>query len=293
MKKYYACVLLILFMAAFQMPVSDPTYEAEIKKWHAARIASLQSETGWLNLAGLFWLKEGSNSFGSDSTNAIVFPKGAPFLGAFILENGQVQVNALPNAAVFQDGKSVESTTIFTSPGQAPVVLSHQSLRWFVIQRGDRYGIRLRDLEHPALQAFQGVEMFPIDKSWRVEATLETALTEKKIPITDVLGMTSLQVSPGTLVFQLQGQTFRLDAVKDGDELFILFGDETNGETTYSSGRFLYAAQPDANGKTILDFNKAYNPPCAFTPYATCPLPPKQNQLPIAITAGEKNFGDH
>lgn len=271
---------------------SDSLYKKEIEQWQAQREANLRKDDSWLNLAGLFWLKEGKNTFGSAKSNNIIFPKGDANLGTLILKNGVVNVEILPNVEVWQDKNRIDKALIY-SPEQKSVILQHQSLRWFIIKRGNMYGIRLRDLEHPAVKAFKGVETFPIDQQWQVEATLETAATNHKIPITDVLGMTNFLESPGVLVFDLQGKTYRLDVVTEDDKLFILFGDDTNGDTTYGSGRFLYAAQPGANGKTILDFNKATNPPCAFTAFATCPLPPRQNILPLAIFAGEKKFGEH
>ena len=273
----------------------DPKYVEEIKNWHKDRVESLKKEDGWLNLAGLYWLKPGSNSFGDAPDNQIVFPKGksAAHLGRLILENGEVWVETRPGEEIWQGEQPVEKLKIFSAGDHEPLLLRHRSLRWYVIKRGEKYGIRLRDLEHPALTSFKGIDAYPIDAKWKVEAKLETFPDERKIPITDVLGQTSMQVSPGTLVFTLKGKEHRLDAVESGDELFILFADKTNHKHTYQSGRFLYAKKPDAGGKTTLDFNKAYNPPCAFTEFATCPLPPPQNTLSIAVSAGEKRYGEH
>lgn len=272
---------------------SDPKYVEEIKNWQKERIESLKKEDGWLNLAGLFWLRPGSNTFGADAGNQLVFPKGksAANLGRLILENGEVWVESNPAAELWQGENRVEKLKIY-SPGNAPLVLRHGSLRWFVIKRGEKYGIRLRDLEHPNLSHFTGIESYAIDAKWRVEAKLEKFPEEKKIAITDVLGQTSMQPSSGALVFTLKGKTYRLDPIDEGDQFFILFGDKTNAKHTYQSGRFLYAQKPGAGSNTvILDFNKAYNPPCAFTEFATCPLPPAQNVLNVAIQAGEKRYG--
>ena len=207
-----------------------------------------------------------------------------------LLENGEVWVESKPEAEVWQGENRVEKLKIY-SPGNAPLVLRHGSLRWFVIKRGEKYGIRLRDLEHPNLSHFTGIESYAIDAKWRVEAKLEKFPEEKKIAITDVLGQTSMQPSSGALVFTLKGKTYHLDPIDEGDQFFILFGDKTNTKHTYQSGRFLYAKKPVAGSNTvILDFNKAYNPPCAFTEFATCPLPPAQNVLNVAIQAGEKRY---
>ena len=273
----------------------DPKYTEEIKNWHQKREESLKKEEGWLNLAGLYWLKPGNNTFGSDSGNNIVFPKGksVPYLGKFILENGDVWLETSADAEVWQGDQRVEKLKIFSADQKEALVLKHKSLRWFIIKRGEKFGVRLRDLEHPAITNFKGIDTYPIDQKWSVVAHLETFPEERKIPIVDVLGQTTLQVSPGRLVFEVKGKQYRLDAVESDKELFILFADKTNQKHTYQSGRFLYATAPDASGNTVLDFNKAINPPCAFTEFATCPLPPAQNHLPIAISAGEKRYGDH
>lgn len=291
MKSIYFLIIIIGF--AFQTHSTDPEYVKEIKEWHAKRAASLKSETGWLNLAGLFRLKEGTNSFGSAASNDIVFPKGEAFLGNFILENGQVRVEISPKVDVRNKEEKVHQSEIFNSKSEEPIVLSHQSLRWFIIQRGEQYLVRLRDLESPNVTYFKGIETFLINKSWRVEATLEPAEPGFQLSVVDVIGTQSMQDSPGAFVFEIEGKKYRLYPTNAGDELFFVFGDATNGDTTYGAGRFLYAAQPDEHGKTILDFNKAYNPPCAFTAFATCPLPNELNVLPIEINAGEKNYGDH
>lgn len=286
-------LLLTIFITGFiTSPTEDPNYINNIKAWHQKRIESLKSEDGWLNLAGLFWLEDGKNTFGTDTKNDIVFPAGksASFMGHFTLQNGEVWADIHPQAKVSFNNEPVSSLKLF--PTEHSIVLQSGSLRWFVIKRGDKYGIRLRDTKSPELQHFKDIKTYPIDSNWRVAAKLEPA-ADKKIPITDVLGQTLLQASPGTLVFSLNGQTYRLDAVESGEQLFIIFADQTTGKETYGAGRYVYTEKPDANGITYLDFNKATNPPCAFTPYATCPLPPKQNRLPIAIKAGEKKYEEH
>ena len=183
---------------------------------------------------------------------------------------------------------------------QGPTVEKIGSLSFQVIKRGDkagdRFGIRMKDPQSAARKHFKGVTYFPADAKFRVEARFERYNPPKKVSITNVLGMTSDEVSPGALVFTLQGQTFRIDPILEQGEtdLFIIFKDKTSGRETYGAARYVYAPPPDKNGKTVIDFNHAYNPPCAFTPYATCPLPPAQNRLPIRITAGEKKYaGGH
>lgn len=286
-------IIMLLFWVPINAQNTENTYEAEIQAWQAKREASLKSEDGWLNLAGLFRLKEGKNTFGAGKSNDIIFPKGEAFLGNFILENGQVRIEIEPNVLVLNQDKKVDTLLIFNSKAEEPILLQHQSLRWFIIQRGDQYLVRLRDLEHSNVTNFKGIERFPTESNWRIEATLEPAEPDFKIQVADVIGTTSMQASPGAFAFDIQGQTYRLYPTISGDELFFVFGDATNGDSTYGAGRFLYAAKPDANGKTMLDFNKSYNPPCAFTAFATCPLPSKENILPIEIKGGEKNYGNH
>ncbi|AXE21110.1 hypothetical protein DR864_26925 [Runella rosea] len=291
--KLIFCLFSILILTGFQQISDDNTYVNDLKTWHQKRIESLKAENGWLNLAGLFWLEVGKNSFGADPKNNVVFPAGksVPLLGYFTLKNGEVWVDIEPSAKVSVNKAPVTSLKIF--PADHNIVLESGTLRWFVIKRGTKFGIRLRDLESSELQHFAGVKTYSIDPKWRIEAKLEPATTDKKIAITDVTGQTSLQTSPGTLVFSIDGKEHRLDAVESEEQLFILFADQTSGKETYGAGRFLYAEKPNERGTTILDFNKSINPPCAFTTFATCPLPPKQNRLSIAVTAGEKNYGNH
>jgi uncharacterized protein len=272
---------------------TDSTYTTAIKTWHQTRIQNLKSENGWLNLAGLFWLEEGDNTFGSDKSNTIVFPKGDAFLGKFVLRNGEVFAEIIQTANVTFKEQKIGSLKIF--PDDKNIILQHQSLRWFVIKRGNKFGIRLRDLESSVVKHFTDINTYPIKENWLIKAKLVKGEAGKKIAITDVLGQTNMQDSPGTLVFSFNGKEYSLDAVDSDNELFIIFKDKTSGKDTYGAGRFLYAEKPKENsdGSVYLDFNKAINPPCAFTEFATCPLAPKQNWLSVAITAGEKKFGNH
>lgn len=270
----------------------DVDFRQETERWHARRVAALKAADGWLNLAGLHWLEEGIQSFGSDSSQAIVFPPGriAPKAGSFERRGDLVVMHASKASGIMVDGKNARVDTIFSPTMAVTPICAVGSLRWTIIKRGERIGIRLRDLEHPSLKGFKGVDRFPADSSWRVAAQLLTDPFTRSIPITNVLGQVTQMPLVGRLHFKLDGRAFVLDALREGDELFIIFGDETSGLDTYGAGRFLYADMPDATGKTILDFNRAINPPCAFTPYATCPLPPRQNMLQVAVRAGERDF---
>ncbi|MDX5438303.1 MAG: DUF1684 domain-containing protein [Pontibacter sp.] len=270
---------------------ADSSYVASINQWHTTRVENLQKEDSWLALAGLYWLEQGSNSFGSAEGNKVVFPaeKIAGQAGSFVLEGGMVKLQVSKDADISVNGRPVkQEEVVYTSDMEQPAEMRHGSLKWVVIQRGDKYGVRLWDAESEARKSFAGIERYPVQPEWKIEATLEQNPLPKQIAITNVLGQTSQEPSPGAVVFTKDGQQYRLDALEEGEELFIIFADKTNGTDTYGSGRYLYMPKPGADGKTVIDFNKAYSPPCAFTGFATCPLPPKQNFLPMAVTAGEK-----
>jgi uncharacterized protein (DUF1684 family) len=277
-------------------PASADAYRAEIEKWRARRIERLRSDTGWLTVVGLFWLEPGKNAVGSAPGNRVVLPAGkvSPYIGNLELSGGTVTFHASPGSGVASEGRPVTNLSLRSDVTGEPTVLSIGPVSFYTIQRGDRVGVRVKDIQSDARRDFHGIASFPIDARWRVEARFEAYRPVKRIPVPNVLGMEEPTDSPGALVFELDGKTYRLDPVLETGEtdLFVIFGDRTNGRETYGAGRFLYAAPP-VDGKTVLDFNKAYNPPCVFTPYATCPLPPAQNKLPIAIEAGEKRYGDH
>ena len=269
-------------------------YEQEIAVWQQKRDAELRDPDGWLTLAGLFWLEPGRNRFGGDSTNDIQFPGlSTPHLGEFIVSDEQVEVVIAPGVEVIHEGTRVSQMALTAGEMDGPV-LAYGSLRWFVMRRDGRWAVRLRDQAHPALAAFHGVEYFPIDPVWRVEAQLVAHPTPMTIPVPTILGSVNQTPSPGVLHFSLNGTEQRLVALGQADKpLSLIFADTTSGQETYGSGRFLTVDAPDSDGQRVIDFNRAYNPPCAFTPFATCPLPPAGNRLAIPITAGEKKYGDH
>ena len=275
----------------------DSAYIKEIEDWHKQRVASLTKKDSWLSLAGLFWLSEGDNTFGSAEDNKIVFPRGkAPDrIGRFIVNGDDIKVKINPQVRVLHDGKPVSELALRHDLSGHPTILTLGSLSWYVIKRGDRYLIRLKDSENPRLKQFKGIERYPVDMRWRIKARFEPYDPPKRIPIPNVLGQVSEEDSPGALAFEIDGTTYRLDPLGEaGDkELFIIFSDETSGRETYGAGRFLAVDAPNEKGFTYIDFNKAYNPPCAFSEFATCPLPPAQNRLPVKITAGEKDYGHH
>lgn len=277
----------------------DPIeHRREVEAWREQRIASLRREDGWLTLVGLFWLEKGENSVGADPKSRVVLPSGkAPGrLGTITLGADGASFSAAAGQTVEVDGKPVGNAVLATdAEGHPPTVLRHGPLRIYLIDRAGRIGVRVKDSQSGALAAFHGIESYPIDARWRIEAKVERHDPPKKIPVPNILGATYPSTSPATLVFDVGGRTFRLDAVDEEGttDWFVIFGDQTNGKETYGGGRFLYVTPPAPGAPAVVDFNKAYNPPCVFSPYATCPLPPKQNKLAVRIEAGEKAFGEH
>lgn len=272
-------------------------YVKEIKQWQNERVKSLTKEDSWLSLAGLYWLEEGENRFGADPSNDIVFPedKAPAYIGSFFLVNSKVNIQINEGINVFHQEKPIKSLQLQSDSEGEPTILRNASLSWYIIKRGDKFGVRLKDSKNSALLEFKGITTYPINLSWRVEAKLEPSDTIKTIEIPTVLGTITKEPCIGSLLVKIKGETYQLDPIGDtnSDRLFIIFSDETNGQETYGAGRFLYVDRPNPQGITFIDFNKAYNPPCAFTPYATCPLPPEQNHLPISITAGEKKYASY
>jgi uncharacterized protein (DUF1684 family) len=267
-------ILLLAGLALF----AASNYQSEIAEWRKNREAKLKADGGWLSVAGLFWLHEGANHFGTAPANDIVLPDGPAQAGTFQLQGGKV--------SLAMEGKS----RVIAHDSDDVVHVGRLSL--FVIQRGEKFGIRLKDPDSQYRREFHGIDYFPANEAYRVTANF--VAEPRKIPILNVLGQTEQSECPGYAVFQLHGKEYRLYPIieEPGDQqLFYILRDLTTGKETYGGGRFLYSAMPE-NGRVTLDFNKAYNPPCVFTPFATCPLPPKENHLPVRIEAGEKKYHD-
>jgi uncharacterized protein (DUF1684 family) len=279
--------LLFAFLALTACHRQNDQFAQDEMKWREQRRTRLTSDSSWLTLVGLHWLQPGPND--------VTIAGTPPLTVRFVLNNGVVSVE--PNPQLTIDGKLVTATTplVDDTNDKGPTIVKAGTRSMQAIKRNDKFGIRAKDTQSDARRNFKGLDYFAPDESYRVEARFEPYNPPKKIPITNVLGMTSDEVSPGALVFTLNGSEYRIDPILEQGEkdLFIIFKDKTSGHETYGAARYLYASPP-VNGKTIVDFNHAYNPPCAFTPYATCPLPPAQNRLPIAIKAGEKTYaGGH
>ena len=282
--------LLVVFSSTAQQ--SKKKYIKEIERWDVERLESVKSPTGWVNLAGLFWLNKGTNKLGSASSNELMFTKeGFPsLLGTFELNGDKVKWTTASGNEVWYKKNQVDEMEVFNVDSISSPSLSYSTYRWSIIKREDKIGVRFRDLNNPALDALTHINRFDVNPKWKINAYLEPS-TFSSVAITNVIGQTYQQASPGKIVFEVDGKTYKLDAVEETAELLqVIFGDETNGIESYPSGRFLYVTRPGPDGKVVIDFNKSFNPPCAFSPFATCPLPPKQNILPIRVEAGEKTI---
>ena len=282
---------LVAAVLAAAAAASTP-YVAEIEQWRAKREERLKADGGWLTVTGLFWLKDGANTLGSAPGSTIVLPASAPAKTAVIeFAKGKASIRVEPGVAVTSGGKPVTAMELradTASGGPDTLVLGPLSMQ--VIERGGRYGIRLRDNEARQRREFAGLRWYPVSDAHRVVARFVPHPAAKTIPIANVLGQEEQQPSPGTAVFTIAGKEVRLDPIlesPDATQLFFIFRDATAPRDTYPAGRYLYTDLPK-DGTVTLDFNKAYSPPCAFTAYATCPLPPKQNRLAVRIEAGEK-----
>lgn len=268
---------------------NEEEYIASVEKWRQERVERLKGEKGWLNLAGLYWLEEGENSFGSDPSNEIVFPeKACGFCGTLTLREGRVTLHAKEGTEILAGEDPVSVMELRDDHTRNTTVLRQGDLVWYIIKRGDQYGVRLRDYAHPRIEKLDHIPSYPIQTDYVVEARLVPFDEPRTIRVaTPIQGYTEEYECPGELHFRIDGNQLKLLPFISGKQYFIVFADRTTGLETYGSGRFMYASK-SMTGQIILDFNKAYNPPCVFSPHATCPMPPAENFLPVPIRAGEK-----
>ncbi len=268
----------------------EEAYIQEIEEWQHSRLERLKGKNGWLNLAGLLWLEEGENSFGSDPANDLIFPEKADAnCGSLSLTDGVVTLNVKDGVTITTDKTLVTTLKLNDDQTKPTTNLQQGDLAWYIIKRGDRYGIRLRDHKHERIEMLDHIPTYPINFDYVVEAKLHPFEKPRIFKVaTPVAGFTESYPCPGELHFKILEKELVLYPFTSGEGYFLIIADETTGMETYGAGRFMYAL-PDSTGRIILDFNKAYNPPCAFSPYATCPMPPRENSLPVAIEAGEKS----
>jgi uncharacterized protein (DUF1684 family) len=276
------------------LAAADAPYVAEVEKWRAAREQRLKADGGWLTVSGLFWLKDGTNVVGSAEGSHVRLPASAPARAATIefAPGGRATLRPEPGVHIEAGGKPVAAAMDLradTADG-GPDVLVMGPVSLQVIERGGRYGVRMKDNDAERRRSFAGLRWYPVSEAHRVTARFVPHATPRTIPIANVLGQVDELASPGYAVFTIGGAEVRLHPVletPDSTELFFIFKDATAPRDTYPAGRYLYTPMPK-DGTVVLDFNKAYSPPCAFTPYATCPLPPPPNRLKVRIEAGER-----
>jgi len=286
--------LVAFFSLAATRVAAQTNYAKGIKEWRGERENKLKSEDGWLTVAGLFWLKEGTNSVGAGSGYDIELTEN--FKGKFgeiEFKNAAAILKVESGVAAASEGESVSTLELASDEKGKPTVIQTGSQTFYLIKREDRFGIRLKDKNSRERVNFKGLHWFPINKNYKITARFEAFAEPKEVLIPNVLGGNFKMKSPGILKFKIRGKEYSLEPVAEegSDKLFIIFRDFSSKTETYGAGRFLYAEKP-FNGKVTLDFNKAENPPCAFTSFATCPLPPSQNRLDVEINAGEKRY-DH
>jgi uncharacterized protein (DUF1684 family) len=276
----------------------DPAYAAEVDAWRNQRLERLTADNGWLTLTGLYWLEPGENRFGSAPDGAVVLPDDSvPEIAGMLVvaADGTVVAFGEEGAGVRINGDPLKNTVLATDAQGSPDVITAGRISFYIIDREGRLAARVKDPEAMTRLTFAGIGQFDIDPAFRVEARFEPYAEPRQVAIPTVLGQDTSMLAMGVLRFTINGEEQVLEPYvgsPDDESLFLIFRDGTSGTTTYGAGRFLSADAPGEDGTTVLDFNLAYNPPCAFTPYATCPLPPPQNVLDIAIEAGEQFRGE-
>lgn len=288
----------ILFLCACtrtdlgQAPLPDD-YQEQFDEWQESRMESLTNPTGWMRLAGMYWLEEGENSFGSGTQVDIKFPEGTmpEYAGEFILSEGNVLLQAANGVEFIHDGESFQQKEIYN--GEEALSVEYGSLEWLIIEREDLIGIRLYNNDNPKVDSFTGFERYPLDPQWHLKAKFIPADEGDTISIVNVLGQLVDTPTPGSIEFMKDGEIYTLDALEGTDQMFLIVGDLTNRTESYQAGRYIYIDYPDeGDNYTIIDFNKIYNPPCSYNLFTTCQLPPVQNRLELEITAGEKRPQD-
>ena len=284
-------LLLALLLTTPVLAADD--YPKSIEAWRAARVARLTTPDGWLTLIGRHQLAPGANTIGTAADNSIQLAGGPPYLATVMLgADRSVTLAPVPSALLEIEGVRVGAPAVLDYKGEKPTRVTFGTANFYVMKRGENLYLRVRDTTAATLRNFAGIDYFPLDPAWRIEATWVPFAPPHRVNITNMIGVTEPAPVPGKAVFTWQGHPVELLPIDEGDDdLFFVLTDLTAGEETYEASRFLYAARPKAGEtKVILDFNRLQNPPCAFTTFATCPLPPKENRMPFRVTAGEKKY---
>jgi uncharacterized protein (DUF1684 family) len=272
---------------------STAAYEREIAEWRAQREAKLKAEDGWLTLVGLDWLKDGENRVGSNPAFEVPLPNSAPeHVGVITVKDGRVHFKPAAGAPVTINNQPAHETDLKPDTEPNYDILAIGRVKFYVIKRENKLGVRVKDNDNAARKHFTGLRWYPVDPSWRIQAKFIPWDKPHALTFDTAAGVKEKDESPGYATFERNGKEYRLEPVVEGKVLFFVLRDQTSGKTTYGASRFLYTDLPK-DGKVELDFNRAENPPCVFTDYATCPLPLPQNRLPLAITAGEQMYGNH
>lgn len=284
-----AAISFLTMLVACGTP-SPNDYAAEIEAWRTEREARLKADDGWLTLTGLFFLNEGDNSFGSSPQNDIELRAGPERAGIITLRDGRVSARAIGGQTLLVDGRRVDAAQLWPSEGSDQPTITLGPLSLFCHESGDRLAVRLRDTESEIRREFTKLRWYPVDESFRIRGRYVPHDKPRTMKLANNLGDVLTLRTSGSVALTVKGEALRLTAIDYDDRLWFVFSDLTSGSETYPAARFLYADVPDLDGRTIVDFNQAYNPPCAFNPYTTCPLPPPENQLQIRIEAGELDY---
>jgi len=278
---------LLVILAVAQTPAAN--YERSISDWRANREARLKADYGWLTVVGLHWLKEGDNRVGSDPGFEVPLPAPAPkHVGVITLKNGHTHFTP-SGRSVFRNGRPTGATDLKPDTVRDYDMLDAGAIRFFVIQRENRFGVRVKDNASEARRKFSGLKWYPVDPAWRIRAKFVPWDKPRTLTFDTEVGVKEQEPSPGYVTFTRGGKENRLEPVTEEDHLWFVMRDQTSGKSTYAASRFLYVPMPK-DGYVDLDFNRAENPPCVFTAFATCPLPPPQNRLALPVTAGEMMY---
>jgi len=292
-----ACAVLALLLTSLLVntpllfAAENSPHQQLIEEWRQARHARLSQPDGWLTLVGLEWLKDGKNRVGSAADNDIRLSGGPDHWGSVYLDDGKLRFVANANEEIMINGAALKESALVPDSEGEPTTVSAATISFYAIFRGS-FGLRVKDSQAAALKNFPGVDNYPVDESWRINGRFLRAEQDTTIEITNVLGQVSESPVFGTYEFDRDGKIHSLLAIgnAESENLWFIFADRTSGRGTYGAGRFLYSDAMPENGRLVVDFNKAYNPPCAFNPFSTCPLPPQRNRMDLMVTSGEKDF---